>query len=530
MLLALLGAALAAEPPSVDEPLRTGTTTSADAAIVVGNEDYASLPDVPYAARDAQVFYDWLVYTRGLPPDQAHLLVNGSHAAIRESIKSAAAEVKAGGTLWIYFAGHGTAVPTGSDGETERALVGKSAEADARTFVDFTLSLSEVEDIAVTSKAAEVVIVLDACYVNATRSGEALVAGRPMVPVYALQSRDRVTVWSGASPSEVAGAYEPARHGLFTYLLVGGLRGWADGELGAVDGAVSSDELKAWTSRSVRQVGQNSQTPELVGGPRKALTAKVPRDPLDPASLPRAGGSDLQDRLQALKREQLRLEQEAVEQARRRATERSDKVSDLRNQARRDWQSTKEVADRGGPMAEQAIRAYIGEYSTASIVMDGKSYKVSLPEVEEARARLAPKPIQRPISEVEDEPPSRADRQVERQPHPGTLDEDLDDSRRHREAPSARRPLLISGGAGLVLGGALVGLGWARERSILSGVEQGSLNEADARSLQGSTNSIYAMGYGLAGVGGLLAVVGFTQPVSATFGLNGPGLTWSMRW
>jgi hypothetical protein len=75
-----------------------------------------------------------------------------------------------------------------------------------------------------------------------------------------------------------------------------------------------------------------------------------------------------------------------------------------------------------------------------------------------------------------------------------------------------------------------VGLGWARERSILSGVEQGSLNEADARSLQGSTNSIYAMGYGLAGVGGLLAVVGFTQPVSATFGLNGPGLTWSMRW
>jgi hypothetical protein len=61
-MLALTTIALAAEPvPDIDSPARTGLRSEADAAVVVGLEEFAYVADVPYARRDAQAFYDFLV-------------------------------------------------------------------------------------------------------------------------------------------------------------------------------------------------------------------------------------------------------------------------------------------------------------------------------------------------------------------------------------------------------------------------------------------------------------------------------------
>lgn len=60
--------ALAAELPSIDDPLRTGSKAPADAGIVIGIEDYLrpGVPSVPYASRDAAAFSDFLISTRGI--------------------------------------------------------------------------------------------------------------------------------------------------------------------------------------------------------------------------------------------------------------------------------------------------------------------------------------------------------------------------------------------------------------------------------------------------------------------------------
>ena len=61
--LALVAGPTAAAPaalPDLVEPARTGQRADTDAAVVVGVEDYAYLPDVAYARGDAQVLDDFV--------------------------------------------------------------------------------------------------------------------------------------------------------------------------------------------------------------------------------------------------------------------------------------------------------------------------------------------------------------------------------------------------------------------------------------------------------------------------------------
>lgn len=263
--------------PSVDEPRRTGHA-GAGAAVVVGLEDYAFLPDVPYAARDAAVMADALTVTVGLGAER----VTHLRTANREQLLAAvtAARDRAGdGPVYVYFAGHGA---TGPDGGLR--LVGDDAKAEADVFVARSVPVRDVAAAA----GPRAVLWLDTCWAGTGRGGEALIPGaRFAVPAYAAEPQG--DVWTAASPSEVSLPYEPARHGLFTYFLAGALRGWADGELGAADGRVETDEAWAYVQRSLRSV-EAAQAPQRAG---VAVTAVLSSGALESgptlSELPRAG-------------------------------------------------------------------------------------------------------------------------------------------------------------------------------------------------------------------------------------------------
>ena len=126
--------------PDVDSPLRLGAKGSADAAVVIGIEDYAFLPDVPYAARDAEAFYNTMIYTRGLPAEQVQLLKGANRDQVVRALATAKGQVSSGGTLWVYFAGHGA---TSQDGDL--MLVGDDAKRDAAVFQDRSISVGELD-------------------------------------------------------------------------------------------------------------------------------------------------------------------------------------------------------------------------------------------------------------------------------------------------------------------------------------------------------------------------------------------------
>jgi len=285
MLASLLSLALAA-PPSIDVPLRTGAGNDADAAVVIGNEAYAYLPSVPHADRDADAMYQALLYTVGVPAERIRDLRNVNREQIVAAVEEAGDLVGPDGRLWVYFAGHGAASPsTGTP-----MLVGDDAKRDAAVFDARSLTLGQLEGAA----GVPVSLVLDACFAGVGRSGEQLVPGtRFAVPTYAMDSDAGSWVWTAASADQVAGPYGPAEHGLFTYFVVGALRGWADGELdGAPDGTVTGAEASAYVRRMFAVLQVSGQDPSTEGTPPDVL---VRADNLeaapDAAGFPRPDGT-----------------------------------------------------------------------------------------------------------------------------------------------------------------------------------------------------------------------------------------------
>lgn len=162
--------------------------------MVIGLEDYAFVPDVDYASRDAQAMRDWLVYTRGVPVEHVRMRTSGSAEQLLASVQEAAGLVGDDGLLWVYFAGHGMASPqTGG-----RMLLGDDARPDYDTIehrallVDTLLAESEGAGVAT-------VLLVDACFTGKGRGGQALIEGRPLLPVAARAPARPALVWSGAS-------------------------------------------------------------------------------------------------------------------------------------------------------------------------------------------------------------------------------------------------------------------------------------------------------------------------------------------
>ncbi len=268
LVLAALGVALlptipaVAGPPDVDSELRTGASASRDAAVVVGIEDYAFLPGVPYAERDAEAFYSLLVYTLGVPPHRVGFLKGTATADdILDAVEEAAEQAGRGGTLWVYFAGHGAASPV--DGE--RVLLGVDTQANVESVERRALPVDRLADAMEESSASRLILVLDACYAGVGRDGEELFEGqRVLVPSHAVEDRNDVLLWSATTENELSGPYEDAGHGLFTYFVVGALRGWADGEMdGEPDGRVTLDEAQAYVTNATRVLGQGAQRPTM---------------------------------------------------------------------------------------------------------------------------------------------------------------------------------------------------------------------------------------------------------------------------
>ncbi len=248
--------AFAAPLPSIDTPLRTNQQASHDAAVVIGVEDYPLLGEtfhVPYAARDADSFEQFLIYTRGIPPKNVHRL---SAKSTKEEIEAAFSEAakEASDMLWFYFAGHGAAHPKTHD----QQLLAADTPQDARFQAARMVSLSNLQAIADKSSAKQSIFVIDAC---AEETGQRFVA-----PVsLAVQPESQNVLWMAAKFGQRSGSIDQAQHGAFTYALLGALRGWADGEVsGRRDGQVTLEEAHQYVVRALKELNIRSQEPELI--------------------------------------------------------------------------------------------------------------------------------------------------------------------------------------------------------------------------------------------------------------------------
>lgn len=359
-LLAFLTAEVAqAEPPSVDTPAPVGEKATLDAALIIGNEAYRALPQVIYAQQDARSVETWLQTSRGLSRWRIRHVENASYREMSREVKRIAGTVRRRGTLWVYFAGHGMV-----DDDGARGLMGIDASS-----MEPASSTILIEDIVQTAlkrrRAWRVVVIVDAGFGNVGRDGLELVPGRTPPAAETIEARKDVIIWTADSGLAGAPAWTESQHGLFTWLTLGALRGWADGTLGdAPNGRVSLAEAQSYVGTTARALG-------------------YPTDPMMDASEENRSWTIIQsDALEtSVDAATLRTLSESAR------LQRFDEQEDLlKAEAAAFWSQTIEVAQDGGPAGREALEGFIAEYQNKVLSVD---WAVSMPEVTEARTILA---------------------------------------------------------------------------------------------------------------------------------------------
>lgn len=349
--------------PPIGPAVRTGERSSKDAAIVIGNEAYQTLPQATHALRDADAWEDWLVHSVGVRSSRVTRLSDVGGAEMWSQTRKAAGRVAKKGTLWVVFSGHGAVTaPEGG----RRTLLG--VDADAATLGVNGLNLEEAARLLLRSRKAErVVFILDASFDGTGRDGLPLVPGLDLeVPATEPIADDpRIVVWAASASDAPVDTWRAASHGTFTWAALGALRGWADGELdGQRDGRVTLAEANAYVGWTERQLGKPARP--AVFGDDKHLDLVLAEGPW----LEQGPDPLLMERLSFERRSRAWEDQEAL----------------VRAEAAAFWQHTLQAAKQGGPDGRAALEGFLDAFGDKQITI---SWSLALPEVQDARQLLA---------------------------------------------------------------------------------------------------------------------------------------------
>ena len=259
--------------PDLSRPAPKVSDGGDDAAVVVGIERYAHVAKIPGANQNATAWYDYLVRTRGVPVENVSLLLDAD--ATREDIQwavdEAAQQVGDDGTLWFVFIGHGAPSRDQQDG----LLVGYDAQQKARSIEARSLGRADLLGRLESSSADSIRVLLDACFSGRAADGEQLVAGlQPLVVTSDTRASDpRTMLFTAARNDEYAGPLPGGDRPAFSYLALGGLRGWADGD---GNGRVTAGELHGYVRTVLRAlVRDRRQRNTLYGDADVDLARKV---------------------------------------------------------------------------------------------------------------------------------------------------------------------------------------------------------------------------------------------------------------
>jgi hypothetical protein len=204
-------------------PVRQGTGNVF--AMVTGIAEYAELPAVGFADRSAQSFADLVQRQYGIAPANLVLLTNQDATGVRWMSRLQAMARRAGpeDKLVFYYAGHGAPTPSG------KTTILVPQDSSANIPEDSPFRLSEVYKILLSSRAKQILVVLDTCFSGRTDDNNLIF--KDVAPVIlttqsgiAPPADARITVLTGGGPNDFANALRPRGHRLFTYHL---LKEWA---------------------------------------------------------------------------------------------------------------------------------------------------------------------------------------------------------------------------------------------------------------------------------------------------------------
>ena len=185
--------------------------------IIIANENYKRVPNVPHAINDGKIFNKYVNKTLGVPEENIEYLEDASLNDIKYALSNVAQRCNAfidQINVIVYYAGHG--VP---DDKTNEAYL---LPVDGfGTDPSSGLNLDELYATLSAMPAKSIVVLLDACFSGAKRDGGMLMATRGITIKPKTHVPDgKLIVLSATSNDETAFPIEKQKHGLFTYTLL----------------------------------------------------------------------------------------------------------------------------------------------------------------------------------------------------------------------------------------------------------------------------------------------------------------------
>lgn len=238
----------------------TDIVNSKTFAVVISNENYQIVDDVPFALNDGRVFAEYCKKTLGVPYDNIKLIPNATLGNMKASVNWISNVIKAfdgEAKVIFYYAGHG--IPNENDRTTYLLPIDGYG-----TDISTAYKLDELYTALGKLPTKSVTIFLDACFSGADRQGKMLTSARgiaikakPGAPV------GNMIVFSAAQGDETAYPYLEQQHGMFTYYLLKKLQK----NRGNVSYEKLGNYLTTKVSRQSIVINGKSQTPNIISSP-----------------------------------------------------------------------------------------------------------------------------------------------------------------------------------------------------------------------------------------------------------------------
>ena len=341
-------------PPDVQNPLLGEGKNKTDSALVIGNESYQQFSQVVYAAKDSELMSKIFLNTIRINKSNVILVNNVDQKNLEKALKKSISKVR-NGTLWIYYAGHGFIQKSG-----ERSIL--TSDANNSNPEESSLSFNDIFEMAQKNKKIQrVVIIADANF--GTRGRDDLEVFKRDQIGTALPLPDsnfEQIIWLPSEDQSPSPQFPIAQQGLFTYLVAGAWRGWADGEIDGIrDGNLTFGEMQHYVRHKMVALGVPIK-PTIFSAPevQDIIMHKLKQEDPPNAAVLHDLSSDFFSR---------RLEFSA---------------SYLKAQADNEWQLTIMEAKKGGSDGEAALKDFLKKYEYSTISMNWAIY---VPQVQEAR-------------------------------------------------------------------------------------------------------------------------------------------------
>jgi hypothetical protein len=235
-------------------------------ALIIGISDYEHISDLKYAHVDAEAMKTYI--EEAFPTSHSTVLTDS--AATRKNIITTLAniltEVNAGDTVFIYFSGHG---------DCESRLTGDpgfllSHDSPKNNYIISAIRVDELKSIIesyIEKNKAKVILFVDACRAGSVSEGNHQGPGKTTSSLMNLFQNE--ILFLACKPDQYSLERAELGHGLFTYFLIKGLSGAADGD---EDQLLTVEELRRYLYDEVMKASQKIQTPMAQGDSEAPIT------------------------------------------------------------------------------------------------------------------------------------------------------------------------------------------------------------------------------------------------------------------